>query len=340
MKYVRLILIFIISYSSFSQTLKGKVIDENNQPLVGATVYFDGTTRGVITNVEGVFEIVPPENVSKPTLVITYLGYDAIFITNIEDLKEVYQLQPMAESLDTVNIYKSAFSREEMMEVFKTYFLGDGRPAKKCEILNPDDVILYYVVKENTLYAKSLNPIIVQNDYLGYKVKFDLQTFKVKYSTESLNDDDLTESFYFGYSFFEDTNPKKSRVRNKIYFRSINYFFKSLVEDKLDLTNFYVGYDGDLKNPETVFEVEPLSKNLYELSLERRAYENEMIDGEFAPTKIVLAYRYDISNILFLKPKIRINSFGNNLDVDNIRLIGELAEHRLAKILPNNFLPQ
>jgi hypothetical protein len=338
MKKIVVLLALICFQYTYSQSIEAKVVDENDQPLVGATVYFDGTTRGVITDLDGVFEIVPPENISKPTLVITYLGYDAIFITNIDDLKEIYQLQPRAESLNAVNIFKSPFSREEMMEVFKTYFLGAGRPAKKCEILNPNDVILYYVVKENTLYAESLNPIVIQNDFLGYNVRFDLQTFEVKYSTQSLDDDDLLESFYFGYSFFEDTNPKKSKVRNKIYFRSINYFFKSLVEDKLDLTNFYVGYDGDLANPETVFEVEPLSKNLYEVFLERRTY--EMIDEKFAPTKIVLAYQYDISNILFLKPKIRINSFGNNLDVDNIRLIGELAEHRLAKMLPNNFLPE
>lgn len=338
MKYTLYLLTLVFFQNAFGQTLESRVVDDNNEPVVGATVYFDGTTRGVITNLDGEFEIDITENTSNPTLVISFLGYTTVFIKDIQNLKEVYQIQPKPENLDPVNIYKSPYTREEMLEVFKTYFLGAGRPARKCEILNINDVVLYYVVKENTLYAKSINPIEVQNNYLGYNVKFDLQTFKVQYSKNTLDDEFLTESFYSGYSFFEDTNAKKSRVRNKIYFRSINFFFKSLVEDKLDLTNFYVGYDGNLVNPEMVFEVKPLTENLFEVALEHRTYEK--VENEFAPTKIVLTYNYDVSNILFLKPKIRVNSFGNNLDVDNIRLIGELSEHRIAKMLPNNFTPQ
>lgn len=338
MKHIVILLAIVFFQGSYAQTLTAKVVDEDNQPLVGVSVYFDGTTRGVITDLDGVFSIEIPEKLTNPALVITFLGYETIYIKNIENLKRVYQLKLKPENLDMVDIYQSPFEREEMLEVFKTYFLGTGKPGRKCEILNIDDVILYYVVQDNTLYAKSINPILIDNNYLDYKVKFDLQNFKVKFSRESLDEDDLIESFYSGYSYFEDFNPKKKRVRNKIYFRSFNFFLKSLVEDKLDLTNFFVGYDGDLVNPEKVFEVEPITENVYKVLLEDRVFETK--DGEFMPTKVVLTYKYELSNILFLKPFIRVNSFGNNLDVDNIRLIGELSEHRIAKMLPNNYSPQ
>ena len=44
MKKIFFICCILISILSFSQSIKGKVLDENKQPLVGANVYFDGTT--------------------------------------------------------------------------------------------------------------------------------------------------------------------------------------------------------------------------------------------------------------------------------------------------------
>jgi hypothetical protein len=323
---------------SYAQELSAKVIDENNEPFINATVYFDGTTIGVITNLDGVFTIEKPYNLTDPALVITSLGYETIYITDIDHLQDTYQLKPKSVTLDAVNIYDSPFSREEMLEVFKTYFLGSGKEARQCEILNLKDVSVYFVKDENTLYARAANPINVQNDYLGYQVSFDLKIFKVKYSTTSLDDEFFLESFYGGYPFFKDTNPRRQRIRQKTYFSSLNFFFKSLVEDKLDLTNFTVGYDGVLMNPEKVLDVTPLSNNIYKVSLKNPEVDIET--GAFKPTKIILTHKYDISNLLFKAAAIRVDQYGNNLDFDKIRLLGELSEYRLAKMLPTNFVPK
>ncbi|MDR2968626.1 MAG: TonB-dependent receptor, partial [Tannerellaceae bacterium] len=53
--------------------VKGKVIDaENDEPLIGAAVMQSGTTQGVVTDIDGNFEIqVPPGS----TLIIRSLGY-------------------------------------------------------------------------------------------------------------------------------------------------------------------------------------------------------------------------------------------------------------------------
>lgn len=61
--------------------LTGKVVDENNGPLIGATVYFDGTTRGVITN--------------KPILVITYLGYQNVYLIGDLSKYRVFRMLPL-----------------------------------------------------------------------------------------------------------------------------------------------------------------------------------------------------------------------------------------------------
>lgn len=318
-----------------AQKLSAKVVDENNEPLVGATVYFDGTTRGVITNTEGYFNIKKPENVSEPILVITYLGYETLYENNLKNLKNTYQLKPNPENLDTVDLYASPFSREEMLEVFKANFLGKGRPARQCEILNLDDVIVYYVVKENTLYAKSTNPIIVKNDYLGYKIKFDLIDFQVKYSSKTLDTHYLKQSYYAGFSFFEDINPKKQKRRQKIYEGSLNKFFKSLIEDKLDKTKFQVGYKGFVRKPEYIFGVKPIENDFFLIYLRSKVMKT--FNSKYIPTKITLKHKGELSTLQFQKPHCRVDQFGNNIDIQNVLLMGDLAEYKVAKMLPVNF---
>lgn len=322
---------------SFGQELSAKVVDENNEPLIGATVYFDRTTIGVITNMEGIFTIQKPAYLDNQTLVITFMGYESIYIKDLQNIQNVYKLKPRSVKLDAVTLYDSPFEREDMLEMFKLYFIGEGKEARQCEILNINDVVVYYRVKNNTLYATSDNPIIVQNKYLGYKVFFDLKSFEIKFAITSIDEELVKESFYAGTSYFKDTNPTRGRLRDKVYDGSLNYFLKSLVENKIFETNFFVAYDGNIINPKKAFDIKPLDEETFQITLKSRVYETK--NGEFVPTKIIITHRYDMSNILFLKPVIRVDKFGNNLDIDNIRLLGELSKYRIARMLPTNFLP-
>ena len=59
--------------SLFAQgNLSGKIVDEDNQPLIGATVAVKGTTNGTVTDLDGNFSINAAEG---NTLVISYTGY-------------------------------------------------------------------------------------------------------------------------------------------------------------------------------------------------------------------------------------------------------------------------
>ncbi|MFV0484402.1 MAG: TonB-dependent receptor, partial [Bacteroidales bacterium] len=62
--------------------VKGKVLDENGEPVVGATVSIKGTTNATITNVDGEFET---KAVIGQTLVVSFIGYDTQEIL-LEDL--------------------------------------------------------------------------------------------------------------------------------------------------------------------------------------------------------------------------------------------------------------
>lgn len=76
-------------------TINGTVLDENNEPLVGASVNSKGTNRGVLTNVDGQFTI----KVKPGTLLsISYVGYKTDEVRATEGM--VIHLTPTSEMLE------------------------------------------------------------------------------------------------------------------------------------------------------------------------------------------------------------------------------------------------
>src|SRR5690554_2916718 len=67
-------LLWAISLSLFAQgiTVKGKVVDANNAPLIGVTIQVPGTTTGTVTDADGNFTLgnVPPNG----TIEVSYVG--------------------------------------------------------------------------------------------------------------------------------------------------------------------------------------------------------------------------------------------------------------------------
>ncbi|MDN3686249.1 TonB-dependent receptor [Cyclobacterium jeungdonense] len=55
-------------------TISGTVLDENGEPLPGATISVQGTTRGTVTDLDGKFSITVPE---ESSLVISFIGYQS-----------------------------------------------------------------------------------------------------------------------------------------------------------------------------------------------------------------------------------------------------------------------
>lgn len=69
------IILLLCSYPFISHSqISGKILNEFGSPLPFSTVYIDGTTFGVVSNEEGLYEISPPSEGSF-VLVFQYLGY-------------------------------------------------------------------------------------------------------------------------------------------------------------------------------------------------------------------------------------------------------------------------
>ena len=83
------LVVLLLPYLSFSQILKGTVVDAaTSQPIETVAVYFDNTTIGTTTNEKGEFSITYTDAIQS-TLVITYLGYQQVLIADYRFLKKI-----------------------------------------------------------------------------------------------------------------------------------------------------------------------------------------------------------------------------------------------------------
>ena len=66
--------VLTMSVAAFAQNvaISGKVVDNNNEPIVGAYVVVEGTTLGTSTDIDGQYKITAPAN---STLTFTCIGY-------------------------------------------------------------------------------------------------------------------------------------------------------------------------------------------------------------------------------------------------------------------------
>src|SRR6202012_1391349 len=102
-KYGLTVLLCIWAISAFAQksVFSGKVVDEANHPLPGATVHVKGTDQSTTTDANGKFSF-PAANQSAMAVIIMFVGYDAMeriltpnetgtiqLVTNQKSLSEV-----------------------------------------------------------------------------------------------------------------------------------------------------------------------------------------------------------------------------------------------------------
>jgi hypothetical protein len=81
---------------SVSAQIKGKVVDQSNQPLVGAQVHFQ--KEGTLTGTDGTFELKSAKQGDK--IHITYIGFDGTEVTATDNL--VVSLKESSTELDEV----------------------------------------------------------------------------------------------------------------------------------------------------------------------------------------------------------------------------------------------
>lgn len=95
------LLALLVSIITFAQgvTVKGTILDENKEPLIGATVQVKGETTGAAADLDGNFTLKAKKNA---TLVISYIGYLTQEVRLQGKTQVTIQLTPDSKTLDEV----------------------------------------------------------------------------------------------------------------------------------------------------------------------------------------------------------------------------------------------
>ncbi|HTE27638.1 carboxypeptidase-like regulatory domain-containing protein [Flavitalea sp.] len=227
-----------ICYAGFLQAqnfpILGKVVDSaSGQPLSKASVFCQNTTFGTITNNDGLFYMNLPNG--GYDLVISYTGYDKklLRISNAQQLKDtlLFVLAPQDNSMTEVAVVASNEVQDgwnKYGKFFSENFIGTTPNAEQCTIQNPEALRFFYTKKRNRLKVTAKEDITVVNNALGYRIRYQLDSFSYDYNTKI--------SQYTGYPLFEEMDTtedvKKIWVSNraKTYLGSRLHFMRAMYD--------------------------------------------------------------------------------------------------------------
>jgi len=328
-------LLFTVTIS-FSQTIKGKVVDDKKLPLPGANIYFDGTTIATIADENGNFSLTYGTKLNS-VLAVSFIGYQTQFITSFDADKELLVvLKEASNTLNEVVIKKDRFTRKQKLQLFREQFLGTTAIAKKAVIENEDDLYFEYDETQNIFKAYSDVPLIINNVSLGYKITYELVNFEVRFSTTSIQSSDAYRSFYSGLTRFEEinSNDKILKQRQKCYEGSQLHFFRNLVNNVWNKDNFLLFKGSYQDNPNDYFTITDLGDSK---KVEVRKQQKDLAPKNFVAEFNLLFKKSKQSKIIFETDTFYVDKFGNNSNIESIIFSGYIAQQKVGELLPMNY---
>jgi hypothetical protein len=331
-----LILFLFISPLIIAQTVHGTVIDSENQPIMGASVYFDGTLYGATTDIDGKFSFNIKSNINA-TLIVSFIGYENIYLNNINyNRRYKFILQESTEALKEVVVLSNEFSRKQMMDVFKKQFLGTTKTGKKCTIENEEELYFIYDKEHLTLKAFADNPLVINNPYLGYKVFFNLTSFDAKFHKYTMNNSAVYSSIYVGTSRFEEVlnSDKIIKNREQTFKGSFLEFFRNFAKLDFKRDKFLLFYKAFQDDPNNHF----IAKDTLDVThIKIVPQERGLKSKEFVAEFSLLYDRREQSKIIFHTDNFIIDKYGLFSNYEKIYFSGALSEKKVGDMLPSNY---
>ncbi len=336
----------LLMYTGLSaQSISGTVYDKDNKVTVpGATVYLDNTSIYTTTGPDGSFLLKAGQQLNT-RLIIQHMSYEMLIVEKPFGKSDgKYYLTEKENRLNEITIEGDKFTRAQKMKAFKEHFLGRTKAGKSCTIINENDVQLFYNIKNKTLTAKASAPITVHNEYLGYTISFNLIEFEVQFKIYSLKYDYMKNSFFAGTSLFTDEaaeNKKLLNRRNEVYESSPICFFKHLVNNSLDSSQF-VAFDQRRGRiiPSRFFHLsDTLSQKLIVINPEIFPYlEPQGISSYAKYKKIDIVYKKStLSSVYFLRDSLVVDRNGLLNNLHDVSYSGDMGYKKLGDMLPLDY---
>lgn len=343
-----------------SQSVQGIVYDElSNKAIQDAFIFVNDSSLGTISNQDGLF-ILDLENNVNVTLIVSHLGYENKTVALSEGLTnlDTIYLNPHSFELNEISLTTKGKKnlRKKRLKRFEEAFLGAKSERQDIEITNPE-VLLFYE-EGSKLMAKADKPLIIQNNYLGYTIRFFLTHFEL-YPNEDV--------IYKGTtSFTEEEKSKKElakikRNRHKVFHQTNRSFFYRLIHKKVEDKKFLVGSSKkNFKGEFVQFEALPIDSIVlvekddgnYELYVQdhftvkyldlesKRKAKTQKLSSTFSTgLKQFEAEKNDelVSYLGSSTNKIILDSTGRILNSQEVEEYGFWASKRVAYMLPLDY---
>ena len=172
-KYIIILLIFFepLIYGQNINLLSGKVVDENNKPLVNVNIFLKNSKRGMITNNDGNFSI--SYFGKKDSITFSYMGYKS-YTAEIDSTTKLLKIQLTPALIQLPELLITNLSAEELLDkaiskIPENYSQEEflANVFYRSSISTQKDSLLYV---EETMFEQ----------IKSYKPKFEDKTFLVK----------------------------------------------------------------------------------------------------------------------------------------------------------------
>jgi len=335
-------------------TVTGKVVDaKSGQPMPNASVFCQNTTIGTTCDSSGRFFLRLGNG--GYDLVVSYTGFETK-LTRISNAGKsnndmVIELKEQDKSMAEVVVAGSAEVADgwtKYGQFFLKNFIGTTPNSDQCTIENKDVLKFYFYKKRNKLKVRAKEDLIIMNNALGYKIKYQLDSFVYEYNNKV--------GTYTGYPLFEEMTGtadqqetwKKNRfisyLGSRLHFMRCWYDstltdegFQLEVADSSDLNHFTA-----LKNPydSTIYSLDSGDVDIGIKGRLRINFSNRVPDKRYLmENKFPLTAKLQIS-VLDLSDGFAIQENGYFYEQADVTNEGYWAWKKLAELLPYDYNPQ
>jgi len=334
------LLIYCLNAEEYGTKIHGYVFDESTgEPLENVNVYIANSTWGSSTNSEGyyIFSEIPP---GGHELVATIIGYDystkRFTLEPASEVKFNFKLKAVIYETETT-VVEGFIPREwlEDLEFFKQYFIGNTDYAKQCVIENKE-VLDFQKPYTHIFEASALQPLVIQNNALGYKLECVLIKFVYNNNTDTYTWS-IKPKFTDLESQGEDQLEEWHQNRVEAFEGSVYHFLRSFKNHRLPEEGF------DITRVLTVGE--KVSRGQWRTILVE--YDEYTREGYY-PDETILFFEHFL-HVVFDKTfvswiglnysEISLDEFGNPQEESPYVVYGEWSKHGVANLLPKNYIP-
>jgi hypothetical protein len=351
-----LLFFFVCTLSVLSQektfSIDGFVLDKSGQPLIGASVFCQNTTVGTLSKNDGSFHLRLANG--GYDLVISYTGYETQVIRISKDhgatdtLK--VQLKEEDKALEQAVVTGSAEVADgwaKYGQFFLDNFIGTTPNAAQCTLDNKEVLKFYFYKKRNKLRVKATDQLIVTNNALGYRIKYQLDSFVYDYGGNV--------GSYTGYPLFEslDGSPDQQSTwkKNRLYSYSGSrlHFIRSWYDSTLDDEGYVLELtdsgSNKMRRLEDPYDAKIYSRDSGDVQVNIQGRLRVSYTSQVPDKKYLMQNKYPLTTPAQISALDIVNGFvieenGYFYDQGDVSNIGYWAWKKLAELLPYDYLPE